>query len=86
MAFCRRIFRSTSTTPVTDPSMAPEGCSTFYVLAPVAHLGKAPLDWDGEIGKLLEDRILDEIERRLIPDIRSRIVTEVPLCADRFRA
>jgi phytoene desaturase len=60
---------------VTDPSMAPEGCSTFYVLAPVAHLGKAPLDWDGEIGKLLEDRILDEIERRLIPDIRSRIVT-----------
>ena len=41
---------------VTDPSMAPEGCSTFYVLAPVAHLGKAPLDWDGEIGKLLEDR------------------------------
>ena len=60
---------------VTDPSMAPDGCSTFYALAPVAHLGKAPLDWDGEIGKLLEDRILDEIERRLIPDIRSRIVT-----------
>ena len=60
---------------VTDPSMAPEGCSTFYALAPVAHLGKAPLDWDGEVGEILKERILDEIERRLIPDIRSRIVT-----------
>jgi phytoene desaturase len=61
---------------VTDPSMAPEGCSTFYALAPVAHMGKAPLDWDGEIGELFKERILDEIEKRLIPDIRSRVVTE----------
>ena len=60
---------------VTDPSMAPEGCSTFYVLAPVAHLGKAPLDWDGHVGEMLKERILDELERRLIPDIRSRIMT-----------
>lgn len=60
---------------VTDPSMAPEGCSTFYALAPVAHLGKAPLDWDGEVGEMFKERILDEIERRLIPDIRSRIMT-----------
>ncbi len=60
---------------VTDPGMAPEGCSTFYALAPVAHMGKAPLDWDGAVGEAFKDRILDEIERRLIPDIRSRIVT-----------
>ncbi|MFM2100824.1 MAG: hypothetical protein RLZZ366_2363 [Pseudomonadota bacterium] len=60
---------------VTDPGLAPEGCSTFYVLAPVAHLGKAPLDWDGEVGELLKERILDEIEKRLIPDIRSRLMT-----------
>lgn len=60
---------------VTDPSMAPEGCSTFYALVPVAHMGKAPLDWDGEIGELLKERVLDEIEKRLIPDIRSRIMT-----------
>ncbi len=60
---------------VTDPGLAPEGCSTFYVLAPVAHLGKAPLDWDGEVGALLKERILDEIEKRLIPDIRSRLMT-----------
>ena len=60
---------------VTDPDLAPEGCSTFYVLAPVAHLGKAPLDWDGHVGEAMKERILDELERRLIPDIRSRIMT-----------
>lgn len=60
---------------VTDPSMAPEGCSTFYALAPVAHMGKAPLDWDGSVGETFKESILDEIEKRLIPDIRERIVT-----------
>lgn len=60
---------------VTDPSLAPEGHSTFYALAPVAHMGKAPLDWDGDVGEAMKERILDELERRLIPDIRSRIVT-----------
>lgn len=61
---------------VTDPSLAPEGCSTFYALAPVAHMGKAPLDWDDDVGEAMKERILDELERRLIPDIRSRIVTQ----------
>ncbi|MEZ5656466.1 MAG: phytoene desaturase [Sphingobium sp.] len=59
---------------VTDPSMAPEGCSTFYALAPVPHMGKLPIDWD-QMGPVYADRILDEVERRLIPDIRQRIVT-----------
>src|SRR3546814_5710087 len=33
---------------VTDPGMAPPGHSTFYALAPVAHLGKAKAEWDGD--------------------------------------
>ncbi|MDB5700624.1 MAG: phytoene desaturase [Sphingomonadales bacterium] len=61
---------------VTDPSMAPEGCSTFYALCPVPHTGKFPADWDNDVGEVLKERILDEIEKRLIPDIRSRIMTE----------
>jgi phytoene desaturase len=60
---------------VTDPSMAPKGKSTFYALVPVAHMGKLKIDWD-EIGPILEKRILDEIGRRLIPDIHDRIVTK----------
>jgi len=57
---------------VTDPDLAPPGHSTFYALAPVPHLGKLPVDWN-EVGPLLTERILGEIERRLIPDIKSRI-------------
>ncbi|WP_238474149.1 phytoene desaturase [Altericroceibacterium spongiae] len=59
---------------VTDPTMAPEGMSTFYALVPVAHQGKLPVNWD-EVGPLLEKRILDEVGRRLIPDIHDRIMT-----------
>ena len=60
---------------VTDPSMAPEGHSTFYALAPVPHQGKFPADWDS-IKDQYERRILDEVGRRLIPDIHERIVTK----------
>ena len=28
-------------------------------------MGKAPLDWDGDVGEALKERILDELERRL---------------------
>ena len=60
---------------VTDPSMAPEGKSTFYALAPVAHMGKLAIDWN-QVAPLFEKRILDEVGRRLIPDIHDRIVTK----------
>ncbi len=59
---------------VTDPTLAPEGCSTFYALAPVPHLGKAPLDWEA-LQERYADAILEEIERRLMPGLRGRIVT-----------
>ncbi|MEO5706746.1 MAG: phytoene desaturase [Alteraurantiacibacter sp.] len=59
---------------VTDPSMAPDGKSTFYALIPVAHMGKMPIDWS-VVGPQLEKRVLDEVGRRLIPDIHDRIVT-----------
>jgi len=61
---------------VTDTSMAPEGYSTFYVLAPVAHLGKAKVDWDGDFGKQFAENILEEVAQRLMPDLKERIVTQ----------
>ena len=70
---------------VTDPSMAPEGHSTFYALAPVPHMGKFPGDWN-EIAPILEKRILDEVGRRLIPDIHSRIVTKFSYAPSDFSA
>jgi phytoene desaturase len=58
---------------VTDPSLAPPGCSSFYVLSPVPHLGKADLDWNAIAGGYA-DRILASLERYL-PDLRQNIVT-----------
>ena len=68
----------------SDPSMAPEGHATFYVLAPVPHLGKFPADWS-EIGPILEERILAELQRRLIPDLKERIVTKFSYTPTDFR-
>jgi phytoene desaturase len=59
---------------VTDPSLAPPGDSAFYVLSPVPHLGRAPLDWD-RAAPLYAERILGALERRLLPGLRERIVT-----------
>ncbi len=69
---------------VTDPSMAPEGCSTFYALAPVPHLGAAPLDWS-VVGPRLEARILEEIERRVMPGLRDRIRVKFSYSPEDFR-
>ena len=59
---------------VTDPSLAPPGCGSFYVLAPVPHLGTADLDWTVE-GPRLRDRIFDYLEARYMPGLRSQLVT-----------
>ena len=59
---------------VTDPSLAPEGCSTYYVLSPVPHLGAANIDWKVE-GPKYRDRILAYLEEQILPDLRSNLVT-----------
>jgi phytoene desaturase len=58
----------------TDPEMAPPDKSTFYVLAPVPHLGKAPLDWDKE-APVYRDRILKLLEERMLPGLGQRLDT-----------
>jgi phytoene desaturase len=57
---------------VTDPSLAPPGGASFYVLSPVPHLGNAPLDWD-KIGERYGDRILEALEQHM-PDLRHHVV------------
>ncbi len=60
---------------VTDPSLAAKGKSTFRATIPVANQAKLPIDWE-QVGPLIERRILDEVGRRLIPDLDDRIVTK----------
>jgi phytoene desaturase len=68
----------------TDPSMAPEGHSGFYVLSPVPHLGKAPLDWD-KVAPKYADNILNYLEKRLIPGLREDLVHMSMFTPENFR-
>ena len=60
---------------VTDPTLAPAGTSVFRATIMVPHLGKLPIDWDA-LAPQIERRVLDEIGRRLIPDIHDRIIAQ----------
>ena len=58
----------------TDPSFAPAGCDSFYVLCPVPNLlGKQ--DWVKE-GPALRDRIVEALSRTLLPDLATTITEE----------
>ena len=70
---------------ITDPSMAPEGCSTFYALAPVPHMGKSDVDWEHD-GEAYAETIIDTLEERLIPDIRQRIRTRFHYAPSDFQS
>lgn len=58
----------------TDPSVAPEGCETFYVLSPVPHLG-ADVDWR-VAAKPYRDAIVGFLEDRYLPDLSRTIIAE----------
>lgn len=58
----------------TDPDMAPAGKSAFYALAPVPHMGRAPVDWDIE-GPRYRDVVLGRVRDLLIPDLDERLDT-----------
>ena len=59
---------------ITDPSLAPPGCSSHYVLSPVPHLGNAPIDWEIE-GPRYRDRIFEYLEKYYMPGLREGLVT-----------
>ena len=59
---------------VTDRSLAPPGCGSHYVLAPVPHLGNADIDWGVE-GPRYRDRIFQYLERFYMPGLRDQLVT-----------
>ena len=58
----------------TDPSIAPEGSESFYVLSPVPHL-KADVDWV-EMAPIYRTRILQFLEDNYLPDLQANIVAE----------
>jgi len=57
----------------TDPSFAPKGCDSFYVLCPVPNL-LGGQNWSTE-GPKLRDRIVTALEKTIMPNL-SRTITE----------
>ena len=58
----------------TDPSLAPPGCDSWYVLSPVPHLGSGT-DWE-RAGTAYRDSIVRYLEDRYLPDLSRHIVAE----------
>ncbi|WP_432902199.1 phytoene desaturase family protein [Micromonospora matsumotoense] len=48
----------------TDPSVAPAGRHTYYVLAPVPNLDRAPFDWRGDLSRRYADQLVATLEER----------------------
>ena len=69
---------------VTDPSMAPKGCSSYYVLSPVPHLGHADVDWDEAAPKYTQT-ILDYLEEHAIPNLNRDLTVLKTLTPFGFR-
>ncbi len=58
----------------TDPSLAPPGGESFYVLSPVPNQASG-IDWSVE-GPRYMDRILDALDAEHLPGLRDNLVTD----------
>jgi phytoene desaturase len=58
----------------TDASLAPEGKECFYVLSPVPNQ-LSGINWEDRAAEY-EDRILTNLEQRMLPGLKSRITTK----------
>jgi phytoene desaturase len=67
----------------TDPSLAPVGCDTFYVLSPVPNL-EGNIDWTSEAERYKEAISL-YLEEALLPDLKSSIITSKIMTPFDFR-
>jgi len=60
----------------TDPSTAPDGRQTYYVLAPTPNLEAAPMDWNGELRRRYADELIETLEQRGYVGFRDGIEVE----------
>jgi len=66
----------------TDPSFAPTGHDSFYVLAPVPHQG-ACIDWSIEEPKL-RARIIDALDKTILPDLKKHLRAPFSMTPENF--
>tara|TARA_R110002020_G_scaffold369094_2_gene580864 strand:+ start:2379 stop:3911 length:1533 start_codon:yes stop_codon:yes gene_type:complete len=77
--FSLYLYRPTA----TDPSVAPEGCDTFYVLSPVPNLD-ASIDWS-EAAEPYRRKIQAYLEATLLPGLGDHLVTSKLVTPVHFR-
>jgi phytoene desaturase len=68
----------------TDPSLAPEGCDTFYVLSPVPHLD-AGIDWSVQ-AEPYRARIEKMLGQTVLPDLSESLCTQRLLTPPDFQS
>ncbi|TDH60193.1 phytoene desaturase [Dankookia rubra] len=68
---------------MTDPSLAPPGCDSFYVLAPVPNLGSGT-DWAAQ-AEPYRAAIQRRLEQTVLPGLGQHIVTSRVLTPQDFR-
>jgi len=67
----------------TDPSFAPAGCDSFYVLCPVPNL-KGSVDWSKQ-APLLRDRIVAALDKTILPGLSTTITEEFLMTPEDFK-
>jgi phytoene desaturase len=67
----------------TDPALAPDGCDTFYVLAPVPHLDSGT-DWNAERDRY-RDKICRYLSETIMPGLENELAASVVLDPLGFR-
>jgi phytoene desaturase len=68
----------------TDPALAPAGHDAFYVLSPVPN-NESGIDWSTRRDEYFE-RVLAELDRRVLPGVRDHIVTSRLLTPAEFES
>ncbi len=68
----------------TDPSFAPDGCDSFYVLCPVPNL-QGDIDWAVE-GPKLRDRIVRSLDETMLPGLQETITADFYMTPEDFKS
>ena len=66
----------------TDPSFAPAGCDSFYVLCPVPNI-QGNINWDVE-GPRLKSRIINALSETLLPGLEQTITADFYMTPENF--
>jgi len=67
----------------TDPSFAPEGCDSFYVLCPVPNM-QSGIDWTIEEPKL-RAKIIAALDETILPGLKENIVADFAMTPADFK-